>query len=144
MSWSWPDQVLFQAGTPLYKQVPGTGYAWHELTVKLADAADYQMVSEAVVKEISAVYQGYRPSIERQHRAMQNWMQSSIDAPEIESRLLLTGGVFELWVRFPVQISHAAETDEKITHALLKLMSSNPAIKQAIAAPPSIQPSVRG
>lgn len=138
------NAVLFQAGTPLYKQVPGTEYAWHELTARLADAADYQMVSDAVVKEIRDIYEEYRPSIERQHQLMQNWMQSSIDAPEIESRLLLTGGVFELWVRFPVQISHAAETDEKITHALLKLVSSNPAIKQAIAAPPSIQPSIRG
>jgi small-conductance mechanosensitive channel len=138
------NAVLFQAGTPLYKQVPGTGYAWHELTVKLADAADYQMVSDAVMKEIRAIYEEYRPSIERQHHTMQNWMQSSIDAPEIESRLLLTNGVFELWVRFPVQISHAAETDEKITHALLKLISSIPDIKQAITAPPSIQPSIRG
>jgi len=43
-----------------------------------------------------------------------------------------------------VQISHAAETDEKITHALLSLIASNPAIKQAVAAPPSIQPSIRG
>jgi hypothetical protein len=43
-------------------------------------------------------------------------------------------------VRFPVQISDAAETDEKITHALL--MSSNPAIKEAVTATPSIQPSV--
>ena len=138
------NAVLFQAGTPLYKQVPGTGYAWHELTVKLADAADYQMVSDAVMKEIRAIYEEYRPSIERQHHTMQNWMQSSINAPEVESRLLLTAGVFELWVRFPVQISHAAETDEKITHALLNLIASNPAIKQAIAAPPSIQPSIRG
>lgn len=138
------NAVLFLAGTPLYKQVPGTGYAWHELTVKLADAAEYKMVSDAVMKEIGTIYEEYRPSIERQHHVMQNWMQSSIDAPEIESRLLLTGGVFQLWARFPVQISHAAETDEKITHALLNLIASNEAIKQAVTATPSIQPSVRG
>jgi hypothetical protein len=33
------NAVLFQAGTPLYKQMPGTGYAWHELIVKLSDTA---------------------------------------------------------------------------------------------------------
>jgi hypothetical protein len=96
------------------------------------------------MKEIQTVYEGYRVSVERQHQTMQNWMQSSIDAPEIESRLQFTGGFFQFWVRFPVQISHAAETDEKITHALLTLMSSNPVIKQAVTATPSIQPSVRG
>jgi hypothetical protein len=138
------NAVLFQAGTPLYKQVPGTGYAWHELTVRLADAADYKMVCDAFMKEIQTVYEGYRVSIEHQHQTMQNWMQSSLDAPEIESRLQFTGGFFQFWVRFPVQISHAAETDEKITHALLDLMASNSAIKQAVTATPLIQPSVRG
>jgi hypothetical protein len=70
-------ELGFQAGTPLYKQVPGTGYARHELTVKLADNADYKMVCDAFMKEIQTVYEGYRVSIERQHQTMQNWMQSS-------------------------------------------------------------------
>lgn len=138
------NAVLFQAGTPLYKQVPGTGYAWHELTVKLADAADPKLVNDAVMKEIHAVYEGYRPHIEYQHRTMQHWMQTSIAEPEIESRVQWAGGIFQLWVRFPVEIAHAAETDEKITHALLDLMASNPDIKGAVVATPSIQPSVRG
>lgn len=138
------NAVLFQAGTPLYKQMPGTGYAWHELTVKLADAADYKTVCEAIIQAVDTVYGGYRDSIERQHAAVRNWMQASIDVPVIESRLQFSGGAFQLWARFPVEIRQAAETDEKITQALLELMASNPAIKTAVTAVPSIQPSVRG
>jgi small-conductance mechanosensitive channel len=138
------NAVLFQAGTPLYKQLPGTGYAWHELTVKLADGADYKSVSDAIMKEVDGVYEGYRPAIERQHEAVQQWMQATVEAPAIESRLQFTGGAFQLWVRFPVEIHEAAETDEKITEALVRLMQENAAVKAAVAATPSIQPSVRG
>ena len=138
------NAVLFQAGTPLYKQMPGTGYAWHELVVKLTDGADYKPVVEAIVQAVQGVYGGYRANIEREHEAVQSWMQASIAMPQVESRLQLSGGSFQLWTRFPVEIRHDAETDEKVTRALLDLMASNPAVKAAVATTPSIQPSVRG
>lgn len=138
------NAVLFQAGTPLYKQLPGSGYHWHELTIKLTDSADYKSVCHAVMEDVQAVYNEYRSSLEQEHRTVQNWMQTSIDAPSIQSRLQFTGGAFQLWVRFPVPITRAAEIDEKITRALFDRMAANPAIKTGIAATPSIQPAVRG
>lgn len=138
------NAVLFQAGTPLYKQLPGSGYAWHELTVKLTDGADYKVVCPAVVERLNAIYAEYRPTVERQHRAVKNWMQASIAPPEVESRLQFAGGAFQLWARYPVEIENAAATDEKITEALHDLISSKPEIKAAVAGTPTIQPSVRG
>jgi small-conductance mechanosensitive channel len=138
------NAVLFQAGTPLYKQIPGTEYAWHELIVKLTDAADYKMVCEAVMKEVHAVYEEYRLAIERQHAGAESAIQASIDPPVIESRLQFTGGSFQLWARFPVQFEHASEADEKVIRALLDLISRVPEIKAAVAATPVIQASVRG
>jgi small-conductance mechanosensitive channel len=138
------NAVLFQAGTPLYKQLPGTGYAWHELTVRLADAADYKTVCAAILKEVQEVYEGYRPAIEQQHKTVEQWMQASIETPAIDSRLQFTGGVFQLWARFPVEIREAAEIDEKITQALLQLMAGDALVKAAVVGTPSIQPSVRG
>jgi small-conductance mechanosensitive channel len=138
------NAVLFQAGTPLYKQMPGTEYAWHELIVKLTDTASYKTVCEAVMKEVHTVYEGYRTAIEHQHQGVENWMQASIDPPIVESRLQFNGGAFQLWARFPVQIRQAAETDEKITQALFDLMAKSPDIKSAIASTPLIQASIRG
>jgi small-conductance mechanosensitive channel len=138
------NAVLFQAGTPLYKQMPGTEYAWHELIVKLADTANYKIVCEAILKELHAVYDGYRTNIERQHEGVQKWMKAAIDPPAIESRLQLNGGAFQLCARFPVQIKQASETDEKLTRALLELMERRPEIKNAVASTPFIQASVRG
>lgn len=102
------NAVLFQAGTPLYKQIPGTEYAWHELIVKLTDGANYKLVCEAILKEVHAVFEEYRPR------------------------------------RFPVQIRKASETDEKLTRALIELISKTPDIKSAVASTPVIQASVRG
>lgn len=138
------NAVLFQALTPLYKQMPGTGYAWHELIVKLTDAADYRTVCEAIAKEIESVYRTYRENIVRQHQAIQNWMHASMEVPEIESRLQFSGGAFQLWARFPVELHNAAATDEKVTRALLNLMAANPAVKTAVASTPVIQAAVRG
>jgi small-conductance mechanosensitive channel len=138
------NAVLFQAGTPLYKQMPGTEYAWHELIVKLTDTANYKIVCEAVIKEVNTVYSEYRITIEAQHQGVENWMQAPIDPPTVESRLQFNGGSFQLWARFPVQIRQASKTDEKLTQALFNLMASNQEIKNAIASTPTIQASVRG
>jgi hypothetical protein len=138
------NAVLFQAGTPLYKQMPGTEYAWHELIVKLADGANYKLVCEAVLKEVHTVFEGYRTTIEQQHRGVENQMQTTIAPPTIESRLQFNAGSFQLWARFPVQIREAAETDEKVTRALADLIASTPDIKSAIASTPVIQASIRG
>ena len=138
------NAVLFQAGTPLYKQIPGTHFAWHELIVKLTPAADFARVTAAIMKEVEAVYATYRPNIERQHSDVESWMQTPIPAPSIESRLQFTAGVLQFWARFPVEISLASETDEKLTKALLNRMSQDEEFKQAFAAPPTIQASVKG
>lgn len=138
------NAVLFQAGTPLYKQMPGTEYAWHELIVKLADTGNYKVVCEAVMKAVRTVYETYRPRIEAQHQTVVNWMQASIDPPTIESRLQYNGGVLQLWTRFPVEIRQASETDEKLTQALFEVMAQNPEIKSSIVSTPTIQASVRG
>jgi small-conductance mechanosensitive channel len=138
------NAVLFQAGTPLYKQIPGTEYAWHELIVKLTDGANYKLVCEAVLKEVHSVFEGYRTTIEEQHRGVENQMQTTIAPPTIESRLQFNAGSFQLWARFPVQIREAAETDEKVTRAVADLIASTPDIKNAIASTPVIQASIRG
>jgi small-conductance mechanosensitive channel len=138
------NAVLFQAGTPLYKQMPGTEYAWHELILKLTDTANYKSVCEAVLKEVRGVYESYRAEIEHQHRGVENWMQASIDPPAVESRLQFGAGTFQLWTRFPVQIARAAETDEKLTQALVEMLGKNPEIKSSLASSPVIQASVRG
>ena len=71
-------------------------------------------------------------------------MQIPMNAPGVESRIQLTGGALQLWVRFPVSIQHAAEMDEQLAEALVGLVAKNPEVKSGVGATPVIQASVRG
>ncbi len=138
------NAVLFQAATPLYKQLPGTEYLWHELTVKLAPDADYRPAVQALLKSVQNVYDEYRPQIERQHRQLESWMDSSLATPTIQSNLQLVDGGLQFWARFPVLIRHTTATDDRMTESLLQTIASDPKIKAAVGAPPVIKAAVKG
>jgi small-conductance mechanosensitive channel len=137
------NAVLFQAGTPLYKQMPGTEYAWHQIMVKIDSSKDFQPAVQAMLATVKAVYESYRQLIDRQHRSLESWMDSSIDAPGIQSSLQLMDGGLQFWIRFPVVIRHAAAQDEKMTEALLQVMAGNEAVKAVVTSPPVIQAAVK-
>ena len=138
------NAILFQAGTPLYKQIPGTEYAWHELTVKLQQTANHSHATDAILSTVREVYNGYRVRIEQQHKNLETWMDAGIEAPEVTSRLQLVDGGLQLLVRYPVEIRDASVVDERLTEALLQLMENDEAIKQAVTAPPAIKAAVKG
>jgi small-conductance mechanosensitive channel len=139
------NSVLFQAGTPLYKQLPGTEYVWHELVVKLSITEDYQNAADAMLNAIKEIYNPYRSRIEVQHRRLEAWMDSTVVAPGIESRLqLVDAGGLELSVRFPVERDDATNVDQKITHSVLTLLSEDARVKAAVLEPPAIKATVRG
>jgi small-conductance mechanosensitive channel len=138
------NAILFQAGTPLYKQLPGTEYAWHEMTAKLEATADYRKASAAVLASIEKVYDGYRSRIEQQQRSVEGWMNARIGAPIVESRLLLVENGLQLLVRFPVEIRKASGIDQQVTEAVLRLMQEDESVKQAVTGPPAIKAAVKG
>lgn len=138
------NAVLFQAGTPLFKQMPGTQYAWHELTVKLAPGVDYRPALQEILTAMQKVYEGYRPQIEQQHKMMEVWIDSSLDAPGIQSNLQLVDGGLQFWARYPVMIRQAAAIDDKMTEALLNLIASDEKVKSAVGTSPVIKAAVKG
>ncbi|HTW78258.1 MAG TPA: mechanosensitive ion channel family protein [Terracidiphilus sp.] len=138
------NAVLFQAGTPLYKQIPGGEFAWHELIVKLKLDTNYKEATDRILKTVNEIYDGYRTTIEKGHSEMERWMQVGAEVPKIESRLQFQGDSVQFWVRYPLQLRRAAEVDEQLTAALLDLIENVPEVKTAVVALPVIQPSVKG
>ncbi len=138
------NAILFQAGTPLYKQMPGTDYAWHELTVMLKEATEYERSAQAILSAVKQVYEVYRPKIEQQHKELQTWMDTPIALPLVESRLQLVDGGLQLLVRFPVEIRNSSSADQQVSEAMMKLMQSDEGIKQAISTSPMIRAAVKG
>ena len=136
------NSVLFQTGTPLYKQIPGTDYAWHEITVKLKAGTDYQSAVGAVRGAVEAVYSGYKATIEQQHARVESWMDAPLAAPSIEARLQLSDGL-EYAVLYPVQIAGAGAADEQIVQGVLHAMAEDQAVTEAIDGPPRVRAVIK-
>lgn len=136
------NSVLFQTGTPLYKQIPGTEYAWHEIGIKLKPGADYVPLMHTVCDAVNEVYSAYRNSIERQHSATESWMDTTLPKPDIESRLLFNDGL-QFAVLFPVLLRHAASTDQQVVRKVLDATARDSAAAQAMDGLPVLRAVVK-
>ncbi len=137
------NSVLFQTGTPLYKQMPGTEYAWHELTAKLNGNADLHAATGAILGVVDKVYASYSASIQGQHRQVEAWVETALPAPKIESRLQLTDGGLQFAVLFPVELENAAATDQQIAEALVADMKTDGPLKTGVTDLPIIKAAVK-
>jgi small-conductance mechanosensitive channel len=137
------NSVLFQTGTPLYKQLPGTEYAWHELTAKLKPEADTQAVREALCKIVEGVYETYKEAINSQQQQIESWMGAAVDPPRVDSRLRMADDGVQVAVMYPVEIANAANADAGVTAAVLKAMRSEGPLQQGLAGVPSINAAIK-
>lgn len=138
------NSVLFQSATPLFKQIPGTEYSWHEVVVPLAPGANYQAVRDWLTNTVNSVYTRYRGEIERQLDSIEERIDMRLMVPAAEGRLHFTDGGLEFAVRYPVEIRRSAEIDEEITRTVLETMEKDASLKTSVPGLPRIRAAVRG
>ncbi|UWZ83178.1 mechanosensitive ion channel family protein [Occallatibacter riparius] len=136
------NSVLFQTGTPLYKQIPGTSYAWHEVVVKLKPGTDYEPALKSIRGAVQTVYDEYCEQMERQHAETEAWMDTAVPKPRVEARLQLADGL-QYSVLYPVPMGRAAETDQKVTQSVLDAMGHDAATAQAVDGQPTLKAVVK-
>lgn len=138
------NSVLFQAGTPLFKQIPGTEYAWHELAVLLAPGSKHKLVQDNISKTMHSLYDQYKDDLERQAGSVERQTDMSWRVPAPETQLRLTDTGLELVVRYPVSIRKAAEVDDHVTRAMMELINSDAELKGSIVGSPKIRAAIKG
>jgi small-conductance mechanosensitive channel len=138
------NSVLFQTGTPLFKQIPGTEYAWHEVVVTIAPNGNHQAAQQKLVAAVNDVYSQYRAEIERQHAEIERRVDIQVEAPQPEARLQFADSGLELLVRYPVEIRRAPDIDETMTRKVLELVESDAELKAAVSGNPKIRSAVKG
>jgi len=138
------NSVLFQTGTPLFKQIPGTEYAWHEVVVTIAPNGDHKAAQEKLVAVVNSVYSKYRDEIERQHATIERRVDILVDMPRPEARLQFADAGLELLVRYPVEIRRAPDIDEEMTRHVLDLVENDVAVKSTVSGHPRIRSAVKG
>lgn len=137
------NSVLFQATTPLFKQIPGTDYTWHELVLQLVSGADYKSVNDKIEPAVKAVYERYREEFERQHRVIEARLELQLPTPTLQTKLQLADAGLELLVRYPAELRKAGEMDEEVTRGVLDVLARDANVKNAVTGSPKIRAAVR-
>jgi small-conductance mechanosensitive channel len=122
------NSIIFQASGGLFKQIPGVNLAWHEVTFSLPTQADYAALKDRMVEAVTRVIADYRDDIVRQTREIQRAASSSESGDPLPSvQLRFTASSVDATVRYPVQLSNAAEIDERVSRELLNVISQHTA-----------------
>ena len=130
------NSVVFQPTAGIFRQIPGTDFLWHEVSLTFAPDSDFKAVRERLLRAVDAVLADYHDELERQNRAMErNLLGAPQGALKPSAQLRLTPTGLEAMVRFPVDLRHASEIDERITRELLKAVDQEPRLKLAGSAP---------
>lgn len=134
------NAVVFQPTASFYKQIPGTNFVWHEVSLTLAPESDYGQAEKRVLGAVEKVYADYRERIEQQYLEMERTLSVAVATPKPRSRLRLTQTGLEVVVRYPVELESATEIDDRITRELLHSLEQPPKLRLVGTGTPNIQP----
>lgn len=117
------NSIVFQASGGIFKQIPGVNLAWHDITLTLPPQADPSAMKEKLLAAANRVLSEYSEDMARQTREIQK--TTSLHAggevrAEAQVQLRFSASSVEALVRYPVQLQHAAEIDERMSRELQK------------------------
>ena len=138
------NSVLFQATTPLFKQLPGSEYTWHEVAVGLNPGGKYDLVETQLMAAVHAVHSTYGDELQRQLGTTERRIDIPMKVPHPHGQLQYTDSGLEYVVRYPVGLNQVAEADEKITRKLLELLQQQPDLQASVSGFPKIRAAVKG
>jgi small-conductance mechanosensitive channel len=132
------NSIVFQASGGIFKQIPGVNLAWHDITLALPAKADPSAMKERLLAAANQVLSEYSEDMARQTKEIQKTTPLEGGAAaqaQAQVQLRFSASGVEALVRYPVQLQHAAEIDERMSRELLKEV-------MAAAAPANALPSL--
>jgi small-conductance mechanosensitive channel len=136
------NSVMFQAA-PFFKQIPGTSYAWHEVAVTLSPEGDHGLLEQKLVEAVNEIFAKHRAFLERQHPAVDTILDAQIATPVPKAGLQFSDAGIEFVVRYPVDISRAAEIDEEMTRKMMEVIYLNPELKKSVLGAPKLRAPIK-
>jgi small-conductance mechanosensitive channel len=121
---AFPNLIVFQATGGLFKQLPGVNLSWHEVSLPLPVVSDYTALKQRLLAAVRDVTKEYRDEIERQSREIQDMSLSGAGADaEAHVQMHIVDGHMQALIGYPVHSQHAAEIDERVSQAVLAVLS---------------------
>ena len=134
------NSVVFQPTAGLYKQIPGTNFVWHQISLTLAPEGNYREIETRLLNAVESVFARYKDLLEQQRRRMQHSLNIVGDfSLSPQSRFHLTQAGLEVVIRYPLELDKAAEIDDEITRALLEAIERSPKLRLVGTGTPNIQ-----
>lgn len=134
------NSVVFQPTAGVFKQIPGTNYVWHEITLTLAPESNFRAVEERLVAAVDSVYSEFSEGIERQRKHLEKTIgPTAAGSLNPQSRLRLTKAGLEVVIRYPLELEKASELDDRITREVLDAIDREPKLKLVGSGAPNIQ-----
>jgi small-conductance mechanosensitive channel/uncharacterized small protein (DUF1192 family) len=122
------NSIVFQASGGLFKQIPGVDLAWREVTLTLPAGSDYTALKDRLAAAAKRVIDDYREDIVRQTRELEKTASSNtVSDPQPQVQLRFSASGVDAVVRYPVQLSHAAEIEERASRELLNVLADEQA-----------------
>jgi small-conductance mechanosensitive channel len=113
-----PNSVVFDHSAGIFKQLPGTRYLWHEVSLVVPRESEFHATQSRMLAAVEGVFAEYGAAIERQHRNMERLLNTSTAPPLPHSRLRVAPTGVEIRVRYPVEIENAGDIDDRIAAAV--------------------------
>jgi small-conductance mechanosensitive channel len=118
------NSIVFSVAGGLFKQIPGVNFAWHDMTVALPAGVDHAALKERILAAVVHALGDYSAEIARQTQEIRRTtLSASGDSePRVQLRFSATG--VEALIRYPVNLQHAAEIDERVSREVLGVVSA--------------------
>jgi small-conductance mechanosensitive channel len=135
---AYANSIVFQPTGGLFKQIPGVNFAWHETTWKLPAGCDYVLIKEKLLAAVLNVVKDYHEEIVRQTKQIETTTaSSSVGGAQPQVQLHFSAEGVEALVRYPVQMQHEAEIDERVSKEVMKVISAGAGAEQSSTQAPS-------
>ncbi len=139
---TFPNSVIFQAN-PVFKQLPGTEYTWHEAAVTLATGSNASLVRDRMLAAVTTAYGEYLPLIDRPRGAPEKPSGLKTELPRPYAALRARDLELDLVVGYPVSFRHVSEIDQLVLKHVADAIASDSALARAISGHPRIGAAVR-
>ncbi|HET6491110.1 MAG TPA: mechanosensitive ion channel domain-containing protein [Syntrophales bacterium] len=134
------NSVVFQPTAGVFKQIPGTSFAWHEVSLTFSPEGNYRLIQERITTAVDGALKDYREEMERQMRQMERTLDS-ISSIELRPRthLHIAASGIEVTVRYPVGLQNAAEIDDRVVREIYAAIDRDPKLKLVESGMPALQ-----
>ena len=121
---AFPNSIVFQAANGLFRQIAGVDFVWHEATLALPAGSDYAAIKAKLLGALNEVLSENHEELTRQTQQLEKATASTTvvkPVPQVQLRFSPAG--VEALVRYPVHLQNQADTDERVSQAILKVLT---------------------